>query len=148
MHITAFCCTNSLYGHGEVRRGKKVGVAGVHKIELPCSSRVDPIHILKAFENGTDGVIVIACPETMCMLQRGSKLAAKRIVYTKQLMEEAGLEPERLMLFRPDVPSAAGFAEIAAEARAILEKLEPASKLSEAIDQIPERFQGATVAAR
>lgn len=126
MEITAFCCHNSLYGHnadGEVRRAD---APGIRKIELPCSSRVDPIHILKAFENGADGVIVIACPENLCMMQKGSKLAAKRIAYTRQLLEEAGVNPERLMLFRPDVPSALKLADIAAEAKAVLDRMQPA----------------------
>ncbi|MFH1538179.1 MAG: hydrogenase iron-sulfur subunit [bacterium] len=120
MKITVFCCYNSLYGGAAT---PKAGVAGLHKIEVPCSSRVDPIHILKAFENGADGVILIACPEDLCKTRKGSRLAAKRIAYTKQLLEEAGLNPERLMMFQPDVPSAPSLERIADEARAVLEKM-------------------------
>jgi F420-non-reducing hydrogenase iron-sulfur subunit len=121
MNITAFCCYNSLYGgNGDAH---KVGPAGLHKIEVPCSSRVDPIHILKAFENGADGVIVIACPEDLCKMRRGSRLESKRIIYVKRLLEEAGLNPDRLMLFRPDVPSAPNLERIANEARAVLENI-------------------------
>ena len=123
MKITAFCCYNSLYGALLNGEGKRARVEGLHKIELPCSSRVDPIHILKAFENGADGVIVVACPEAVCRMQKGSKLAGKRFEYTRKLMEEAGINPERLMLFRPDVPSAPKLPQIVAEARAVLEKL-------------------------
>jgi F420-non-reducing hydrogenase iron-sulfur subunit len=123
MNITAFCCNNSLYGHGAAGTGTKAGAKGLRIIELPCSSRLDPIHILKAFENGADGVVVIACPETECRMQKGSKLAAKRVEYTKQLLEEAGVNPARLMLFRPEIPSAPKIAEIAKEAMKVLESI-------------------------
>lgn len=127
MNITAFCCHNSLYGAGESAPAEKAGADGVHKIEVPCSSRVDPIHILKAFENGADGVVVIACPEDACRMLKGSRLAGKRAAFTKQLLEEAGLNPDRLMLFRPDVPSAPELSRIVGEARDALEKLKLSS---------------------
>ncbi len=72
MNITVFCCHNCLYGGADVRESEKVRADGVNKIELPCSSRLEPLHILKAFESGADGVVVIACPEKVCRLIRGS----------------------------------------------------------------------------
>lgn len=124
MNLTAFCCHNSLYDFSENGDTRKIDVKGLHKIEVPCSSRVDPIHILKAFENGADGVLLVACPETRCRMQRGSRMAGKRVDFARQLLKEAGVNPERLMVFRPDVPSAPKLAQIVAEARAALEKTE------------------------
>ena len=59
MNITAFCCHNSLYGADGRGVFEKAAVPGVHKVELPCGSRLEPTHILKAFENGADGVAVV-----------------------------------------------------------------------------------------
>ena len=123
MNITAFCCFNSLYGYNANGTTVKAFVRGLHKVELPCSSRVDPLHVLKAFENGADGVIIIACPESMCRMQKGSRHAAKRIDYIKQLMSESGLNPDRLMMFHPNIPSAGKLEDIVAEAKAVLEKM-------------------------
>ena len=125
MEITAFCCHNSLYGISGNSRKKKVNVRGVRKIELPCSSRLDPLHVLKAFENGTDGVIVVACPRSVCRMIQGSARAASRVEYIKKLIGEAGLEPERIMLFSPEPPSADEFEKIVSEAAAEFEKLGP-----------------------
>lgn len=128
MNITAFCCFNSLYGHDANGNTVRAVAKGVHKVELPCSSRLEALHVLKAFENGADGVIVIACPDSMCRMQKGSKFVAKRIAFIKHLMSETGMNPDRLMMFQPDVPSAPSFSEIVDKAKAKLERItEPAS---------------------
>jgi len=124
MNLTVFCCYNSLYGHNSNGNTKRAIAKGIHKVELPCSSRLDPLHVLKAFENGADGVVVIACPEKVCRMQKGSKFANKRTAYIKHLMVEAGLNPDRLMIFHPDVPSAPKFAEIVAEAKTAISRIE------------------------
>lgn len=123
MNITAFCCHNSLYGGADARSMGKALARGVHKIELPCGGRLEAIHILKALENGADGVVVIVCPESECGLMEGSARVTRRVGTTRKLMAEAGLEPERLMLFKPERPSAGKLSGILKEARAALEKL-------------------------
>lgn len=126
LNITAFCCHNALYGvQQDVRTVKKADVEGVHKIELPCSSRLDPIHILKAFENGADGVVVVACPVEDCKLIEGSSRMVRRIAYTRKLIAETGLEQERLVLYNSDRPAAPKFNELINEARSAFEKLGP-----------------------
>ena len=96
--ITALCCHNALYaglGPGEMSRAY---VEGVQIVETPCSGKVDPIYLLKAFEKGADCVVVLACDQRLCTTIEGSKRIHKRIDRTKQLLAEAGLEPERLVL--------------------------------------------------
>jgi coenzyme F420-reducing hydrogenase delta subunit len=73
-------------------------VEGVQIVETPCSGKVDPIYLLKAFEKGSDLVVVLACDQRLCTTIEGSKRIHKRIERTKQLLAEAGLEPERLVL--------------------------------------------------
>jgi len=118
MKITAFCCHNSLYGVGGAAKMAKAEVPGIHKVEIPCSGRLEPIYILKEFENGADGVVVVACPAKMCQLIHGSARMEKRIEYAKKLISDAGMEPERLMMFRPEPPTAPRLAEIIEEASA------------------------------
>ena len=67
-------------------------------IELPCSGRVDPLHVLEAFQKGADGVLVITCPEELCRLEEGSRHSHHRIEALKGILEEAGVNPEKLQV--------------------------------------------------
>ena len=67
-------------------------------VELPCSGRIDPLHVLEAFHEGAEGVLIVACPEDLCRLEEGSKHAHKRAEALKPLLEEVGIDPNRLQL--------------------------------------------------
>ena len=96
--ITALCCQKALYAGLKPEEVTRAWVDGVQIIETPCSGKVDPIYLLKAFEKGADLVVVLACDQRLCATIEGSKRIHKRIERTKQLLAEAGLEPERLVL--------------------------------------------------
>lgn len=98
LKITALCCSNALYDGLKPGEYSRAYVEGVQIIETPCSGKVDPIYLLKAFEKGADCVVVLACDQRLCATLEGSKRIHKRIARTKQLLAEAGLEPERLVL--------------------------------------------------
>ncbi len=65
---------------------------------LPCSGRIDPLHLMRALESGADKVYLVTCPEGACHYREGNVRAKKRIAYTQGLIEEIGLERERLEL--------------------------------------------------
>ena len=96
--ITALCCHNALYAGLKPDEMSRAFVEGVQIIETPCSGKVDPIYLLKAFEKGADCVVVLACDQRLCTTIEGSRRIHKRIERTRQLLAEAGLEPERLVL--------------------------------------------------
>jgi F420-non-reducing hydrogenase iron-sulfur subunit len=70
----------------------------VQQIIVPCTGRLQPEHVLKAFSSGASMVCVIACAEHNCHYLEGSKRCARRIDYVRSILEEIGLERERLML--------------------------------------------------
>jgi coenzyme F420-reducing hydrogenase delta subunit len=53
---------------------------------------------MRALESGADKVYVVTCPEGACRYREGNVRAKKRIAYTQGLIEEIGLERERLEL--------------------------------------------------
>ena len=116
LKITALCCHNALYGRRDIQGLDKAGVPGVHTVEVPCSGKVEPIQLLKAFENGAECVVVVACPPRQCMTIEGSRRQARRIARTKVLLAEAGVEPERLILHLAERPAAADLSRIIADA--------------------------------
>ena len=63
---------------------------------LPCSGRIDPLHLMRALESGSDMVYLVTCPEGACRYREGNIRARKRVAYTQGLIEEIGLERERL----------------------------------------------------
>jgi len=56
-----------------------------------CSSRVDPEHILNAFKNGADGVLIGGCHIGDCHYQSGNIQTLKRIKLLKMLIKDIGI---------------------------------------------------------
>jgi F420-non-reducing hydrogenase iron-sulfur subunit len=65
--------------------------------KLPCSSMIKDVYLLKAFECGADGAIVIGCPAGKCKRVDGNMRAAKRVTRVQKLMDEIGLGGKRLV---------------------------------------------------
>ncbi len=68
---------------------------------LPCSGRIEPLHLLRALELGADAVYLVTCPEGACRYTEGNERAAKRLKYVQGLLTEIGIDPGRLSLVRP-----------------------------------------------
>jgi F420-non-reducing hydrogenase iron-sulfur subunit len=83
-------------------------LAGVSRFQYPtnllvirvmCSGRVHPSHILRAFKNGADGVLIAGChTPNDCHYISGNFKAERRVTVLKNLLTQLGLEPERLRL--------------------------------------------------
>ena len=67
-------------------------------IQVPCSGSMDEIMILRAFEDGADGVLIFACYEGACKYLSGNVKARKRIDYTRKIIEGAGIEEKRIQM--------------------------------------------------
>lgn len=65
---------------------------------LPCSGRIEPIHLLRSLESGIDRVWVVTCPEGACRYHQGNLRAKKRVEFARGLIQEIGLEAERFQL--------------------------------------------------
>ena len=62
-------------------------------IQVPCSGRVDILHLLRAIEDGADGVYVAGCIEGECHFMTGNLKARKRVQYVQRLLEELEDDP-------------------------------------------------------
>ena len=69
------------------------------EVLLPCTGRLQPEHVLKAFESGARLVCAVACREDNCHHLEGSRRCARRVDYVRGILDEVGLGAERLMLF-------------------------------------------------
>jgi coenzyme F420-reducing hydrogenase delta subunit/formate hydrogenlyase subunit 6/NADH:ubiquinone oxidoreductase subunit I len=97
--IVAFLCTWCSYtGADTAGIARLKSPANLRAIRVPCSGRVSPELIMRAFDQGADGVLVLGCHIGECHYDSGNHRAAKRVPTLKALLTFAGLEPERLRL--------------------------------------------------
>jgi coenzyme F420-reducing hydrogenase delta subunit len=97
----------------------------VHIIRVPCSGRVDAIHIMKAFQKGADGVYVAGCLEGDCHFKNGNLKAARRVAYVKRILDEIGVSGERLEMMTMSAGMGERFAKTAAEFTEKIRRLGP-----------------------
>jgi len=62
---------------------------------LPCSGRLEPVHLLRALEAFADAAYLITCPDGACNYFEGNHRAKKRVERAQQILSAIGLEPER-----------------------------------------------------
>lgn len=67
-------------------------------IRVMCSGRISPHFILKAFQEGADGVLVAGCHIGECHYGKGNYITAKRVAVMRDLLQFIGLSPKRLRL--------------------------------------------------
>lgn len=84
-------------------------------VKLPCSGRVDILHLMKAMEEGADGVFVAGCLEGDCHYQAGNLRAKKRVAYVREILEAIGVGGERVAMYNLSAGQGPRFAEIARE---------------------------------
>ncbi len=84
-------------------------------IRVPCSGRVDPLFVLKAFQDGADGVMVLGCHPADCHYLEGNYHARRRYALMHRLLEYVGIERERLLVAWVSAAEGARFAQMATE---------------------------------
>jgi F420-non-reducing hydrogenase iron-sulfur subunit len=84
-------------------------------IRVPCTGRVDDVHLLKAFEQGVDGIYVAGCLEGECHFLRGNLRAKKRVGHVKRILAALGINPERIQMYNLSAAMGGRFVEIAQE---------------------------------
>jgi F420-non-reducing hydrogenase iron-sulfur subunit len=89
--------------------------ASIRIVKLPCSGRVDVIHMMKAMEEGADGIIVAGCIEGDCHYQVGNLRARKRVAFVQEILEKVGIGGDRVAMYNLSAGQGPRFAEIARE---------------------------------
>jgi F420-non-reducing hydrogenase iron-sulfur subunit len=113
--IVAFCCHYCAYAAADLAGTMRLQYPeSVRILRLPCTGKVEVNHLLAAFERGADGVIVAGCLEGGCHFQEGNLRARRRVERTREILEEIGMEPERLEMFNLSSAEGSRFAEIVA----------------------------------
>ena len=95
--IVAFFCTWCTYTATDLAGISRMTYPpNARVIRLMCSGRVDPQFVLSAFREGADGVLIGGCHPGDCHYQEGNYNAMRRYKLLKIMLEQLGIEPERL----------------------------------------------------
>jgi coenzyme F420-reducing hydrogenase delta subunit len=98
--ITAFYCIYCGYMAADTAGAMHIQYpANVKFIRLPCTGKTDIRYLLEAFEQGADGVYVVACPIGNCHHVRGNERGLARIKRAQKILDDIGLGGERLDMF-------------------------------------------------
>ncbi len=103
-------------------------------IRLPCTGKVDVIHIMEAFQKGADGVYVAGCLEGECHYITGNLRAKKKVEYAKKLLDEIGVGGERVEMYNIAASDGPRFAQVANEMHEKFKALGP-SPIREALEK-------------
>ena len=74
---------------------EKVYGGAIRLFPLPCSGRLEPVHLMRALEEFADAAYLITCPDGACAYFEGNRRAKKRVERTRQIIANIGLEPDR-----------------------------------------------------
>jgi len=98
--IVAFLCNWCAYAGADLAGVSRIQYpTNVRAIRVMCSGRVDPVFVLEAFKDGADGVLVAGCHlPSDCHYLTGNFKAERRVLLLKKVLEQFGIEPERLRL--------------------------------------------------
>jgi len=89
--------------------------ANVKIIRVPCTGKVDVIHLLTAFQKGADGVYAVGCLEGSCHYNEGNFRARERVEHVRMMLEEIGLEGDRVRMYNLSSGEGPTFAAYAKE---------------------------------
>jgi coenzyme F420-reducing hydrogenase delta subunit/ferredoxin len=124
--IVAFLCSWCSYtGADSAGIARIKSPANIRAVRVPCSGRVSPELIMRTFDQGADGVLVLGCHIGECHYDSGNHRTAKRLPILKSLLSFSGLEPERIRLDWVSASEGERFSRIACEFTEIVRSLGP-----------------------
>jgi len=145
--IVAFCCNYCAYAAADLAGAKRMQYpANIRVVHAPCTGKVEMEHILAAFENGADGVLIAGCLEGGCHFQEGNLRARKRVERLRRMLDDIGLDGRRLTMTNLSAAMAPTFVQRVQETVQLIRDLGP-NPLTIRAATVRERSNEAHVAA-
>ena len=99
MNIIVFGCMQCMYAASDLAGTMKLQYDVTSRIiRMPCTARLDINFILKALQEGADGVLVVGCHVGDCAYKTGNLGAERRVRFTKKLIEQLGIDERRVKM--------------------------------------------------
>ena len=114
--ILAFLCNWCSYAGADLAGTSRLKYPpSILPIRVMCSSRVDPLFILRAYLGGADGILIAGCHPGDCHYQEGNYYTRRRVAMVKKVIEGVGLESDRLRLSWISASEGQKYAKVATE---------------------------------
>ena len=111
--IVAFLCNWCAYTGADLAGTSRLRYApNIRIIRVMCSGRIEPTFILKAFQQGADGVLVCGCHPGDCHYHEGNYKCLRRFKLIQKYVDQMGIEKERLRLEWISASEGQQFAEL------------------------------------
>jgi len=124
--IIGFLCNWCSYAGADLAGTSRIQYPpNIRIVRVRCSGRVSAELVLKTFHEGADGVLVLGCHIGDCHYIDGNHRTSKRIPMLRQLLDYAGIEPERLRLEWVSAAEGDRFAHIVTEFTEEIRQLGP-----------------------
>jgi len=125
--VICFACTYCSYTAADLAGSMRLSYStNVRVVKLLCTGKIEPLLLLRAFQQGADAVYVAGCNLGDCHFIKGNVAGKRWTNYVKnELMAEMGLEPERLEFFHIPASDGPGFAKAANDMTARAVELGP-----------------------
>ena len=128
--IVAFLCNWCSYAGADLAGVSRIQYPpNIRVVRVPCSGRINPIYLLKALQNGADGVLVSGCHPGDCHYISGNLAARRKFTALRNMLDFAGIEPERVQFTWVSASEGGRFAAIVSKVVSGVKSLGQNSKL-------------------
>ena len=132
-NIIGFLCNWCSYAGADLAGTSRIKYPpNIKSIRVMCSGRVDTVFILEALKKGADGVLIAGCHPGDCHYQSGNYKTNRRIKLLKKLLNDMGVESERVRFEYVSASEGQKFAQVVTDFVNDLKKLGP-SPLKETV---------------
>lgn len=127
--IVGFLCNWCGYAGADLAGTSRITYpANLRVIRVPCSGRVDPLFVVKAFQLGADGVLVAGCHPGDCHYTEGNYHTRRRFALLRPLLDYLGIEKERFRLEWVSASEGKRFSELVLDFTETLKRIGPQEK--------------------
>ncbi len=128
--IVAFLCNWCSYAGADLAGVSRLQYGpNIRIIRVPCSGRINPLYIVKALQNGADGVLVSGCHPGDCHYISGNLIAKRKFALLKRFLTYLGVEPERVQFSWVSASEGGRFASLINKVIDDVKKVGPSKKL-------------------
>lgn len=132
--IIAFLCNWCSYAGADLAGVSRLQYGtNIRIIRVPCSGRINPLYIVRALQNGADGVLISGCHPGDCHYISGNLVARRKFALMKRLLTFVGVEPERVQFSWVSASEGNRFAALMNKVIEDVKRIGPSEKLVKAI---------------
>jgi len=137
--ILAFLCNWCSYAGADLAGVSRIQYPpNIRIVRVPCSGRVNPMFILRALQQGVDGVLVSGCHPGDCHYMTGNYFARRRFLVLKRLLEFAGIEDGRVQFSWVSASEGQKFADVVSDVTERIRTLGPSTRFVKTKWELPQ----------